>query len=146
VADDELPGLLHAARALYAHVAEQPKGLLHQDFLPGNFGWRGAREELVVFDLHKNALGPRFADAAPHLGLPDWSDNAAFLDGAADGGVSRRERLIQHYLDEYARFGGPTVSPETFREETAALSWWHKVACLSWLANEKKQPRIREVL
>jgi hypothetical protein len=49
-------------------------------------------------------------------------------------------------LDEYARFGGPTVSPQTFREETTALSWSHKVAALSWLAEQKHQTHIREVL
>jgi hypothetical protein len=146
VADDELPALLHAARALLAQVAAQPQGLLHQDFLPGNFGWRGEREELVVFDLHKNALGPRFADVAPYLALPDWSDSAAFLDGPDTGRVSCREWLTSCYRYEYARFGGPTVSPRTFREETTALSWAHKVAALSWLAEQKQQTRIRQVL
>jgi hypothetical protein len=146
VSENELPALQQAARALFAQVAAQPQGLLHQDFLPDNLGWRGEREEMVVFDLHKNALGPRFADAAPYLALPDWSDSAAFLDRAENGPVSRRERLTQHYLDEYARFGGPTVSPLTFRQETAALSWSHKVAALSWLAEQKQQTRIREVL
>src|SRR5207247_1508805 len=60
VEERELPALQAAARALFANVATQPQGLLHQDFFPDNLGWRG--EEIVVFDLHKNALGPRFAD------------------------------------------------------------------------------------
>jgi hypothetical protein len=146
VRESELPALLQAARALFARVAAQPQGLLHQDFLPHNLGWRGDREEMLVFDLHKNARGPRFADAAVYLALPDWSDSAAFLDHVEHGTVSRRQRLIQHYLDEVARFGGPTVPPLTFHEETAALSWSHKVATLPWLADQKQQTRIREVL
>jgi hypothetical protein len=146
VRDNDLPALQQAARALFARVAAQPQGLLHQDFLPDNLGWRGEREEMVVFDLHKNAQGPRFADVAPYLALPDWSDSAAFLDRAENGTVSRRERLAQHYLDEYARFGGPTVSPLTFREEAAALSWSHKITASSWLAEQKQETRIREVL
>ena len=146
VRDSESLALQQAARALFAQVAAQPRGLLHQDYLSNNLDWRGEREELVVFDLHKNALGPRFADVAPYLALPDWSDSAAFLDGAENGTVSRRERLTRHYLDEYARFGGPAVSLRTFREESAALSWSHKVAALPWLAKEKQQARIREVL
>src|SRR5205085_8760351 len=107
---------------------------------------RGEREELVVFDLHKNALGPRFADVAPYLALPDWSDGVTFLDSAENGTTSRRERLTRHYLDEYARFGGPTVSHGTFRQETTALFWSHKVVCLPWLAEQPQHTRIREVL
>jgi aminoglycoside phosphotransferase (APT) family kinase protein len=142
----EIPALIHAARGLHAQVAAQPQGLLHQDFLPNNLGWRAEREEMVVFDLHKNARGPRFADVAPYLGLPDWSDSSLYLDHREDGVGSRRERLAQHYLSEYARFGGPVVSPQTFWDETAALSWSHKVAALPWLAEQKLHARIREVL
>ena len=146
VRDRELSALQQAARTLFAQVAAQPRGLLHQDYLSNNLGWRGDREEMVVFDLHKNALGPRFGDVAPYLALPDWSDSVEFLDGAEHGTVSRRERLTQHYLDEYARFGGPTVSPLTFGEETAALTWSHKVSALPWLVEQRLQTRIREVL
>src|SRR5260370_32552748 len=91
VGDSENPTLREAARALFASVAAQPRGLLHQDFLPDNLGWRGEREAMVVFDLHKNALGPRFADVAPYLAVPDWSESAAFLDHAENGAVTRRE-------------------------------------------------------
>jgi Ser/Thr protein kinase RdoA (MazF antagonist) len=143
VDEGELPALSKAARSLFAQVAAQPKGLLHQDFMHDNLGWRG--EEMVVFDVHKNALGPRFADVAPYLGLPDWSSRAAFLDAADGAGSSRREALTQHYLAEYARFGGETVSVANFLEEARALFWTHKVSNLWWL-RENKEARVDEML
>jgi hypothetical protein len=139
----EIPALKRAARALFVAVAAQPQGFLHQDFLRDNLGWRG--EEMVVFDVHKNALGPRFADAAPYLGLPDWSNRSAFLDVPEEGGGSRREALTRHYLVEYARFGGESVPAETFRAEARALFWAHKVSNLGWL-RENQPERVREVL
>lgn len=142
----DLPALQKAARTLFAQVAAQPRGLLHQDFMPGNVGWRGRRAEMVVFDLHKNALGPRFADVAPYLASPDWSDSSAFLDDLSDDGTSRRESLTRHYLDEYARFGGPAVSLATFREETTALFWMHKVSILGWMAEQNQWEHVREIL
>jgi len=101
---------------------------------------------MVVFDLHKNALGPRFADVAPYLASPDWSGSKAFLDGTSSDGGSRRESLTRHYLDEYARSGGPAVSPATFHEETTALFWMHKVSTLGWMVEQNRQDRIRETL
>ncbi len=141
VGDDELARLCSAAQTLCGRVAALPRGLLHQDFLPDNFGWRGGHESMVVFDVHKSCLGPRFADAAPYLGVPDWSNTAVFLDELPD----RRQRLTQHYLDEYARFGGEQVSIETFQKETSLLFWAHKVAVLWWLAEQNDTPRIVEI-
>jgi len=143
---EDQPALQQAARTLFARVAAQPRGLLHQDFRPDNVGWRGRRAEMVVFDLHKNALGPRFADVAPYLASPDWSGSKAFLDGTSSDGGSRRESLTRHYLDEYARSGGPAVSPATFHEETTALFWMHKVSTLGWMVEQNRQDRIRETL
>lgn len=144
--ESELPELTQAARLVFAEVEAQPVGLLHQDFFPNNFGWRGAREEMVVFDLHKNSVGPRFADVALYLGLPDWSGRKAFLDGSADVIPTRRETLTQHYLEEYARFGGAQVSTEVFRTETTALFWAHKVSVLYWLAERNQDEAMQEVL
>ena len=146
VSKHELPKLTRAARQVFAEVEAQPRGLLHQDFLPDNFGWRGAREEMVVFDLHKNSLGPRFADAAPYLGLPDWSGRKDFLDHSEQGTGTRREALTQHYLTEYARLGGEQVSIETFQAETTALFWAHKVSVLYWLAERNQKEAVQEVL
>ena len=146
VSESELPRLTQAARVVFAEVDRHPRGLLHQDFLPDNFGWRGERDELVVFDLHKNSLGPRFADAAPYLGLLDWSGRRAFLDGPIDVTPSLREILTQHYLNECARFGGAQVSIEAFRAETTALFWAHKISVLLWLVERKQEESVREVL
>jgi aminoglycoside phosphotransferase (APT) family kinase protein len=141
VPEAELSPLSRAARLLFNRVAALPRGLLHQDFLPDNLGWRGDREEMVVFDLHKNTCGPRFADVGPYLGLPDWSDHAAFLSERG-----RRDAFTRHYLGEYARFSGQNVTPETFRQETTLLSWAHKVAILWWLSEQKQDTRIQEVI
>jgi len=73
-----LPALLTIVANLFALIDAQPRGLLHQDFHRENIGWRGDRAGLVVFDLHKNALGPRFADVASYLGVPDWSRRASY--------------------------------------------------------------------
>lgn len=145
VSEQELPPFKLAASKLFAQVEAQPKGLLHQDFHPDNFGWRGEHEQMVVFDLHKNSHGPRFADVVPYLALPDWSGHKAFLDVAKDE-ITRRERLTQHYLDQYARFGGGVVSSETFRSETSALFWAHKVTALGWLAERRQDAAVQEVL
>jgi hypothetical protein len=142
----DVPRLLQAARTVLAQVAVQPRGLVHQDFLPDNLGWRGERETLVVFDLHKNALGPRFADVAPYLGLPDWSNRVAFLDADPDGTMSRRERLVRHYLSEYAQFGGSAVSLQDFHAETTALFRAHKVAALGWYVEQKRWTCLRAIL
>lgn len=143
---EDRPALHEGVCKLFAQVAAQPQGLLHQDFTSDNVGWRGARTELVVFDLHKNALGPRFADVAPYLASPDWSDSGVFLDDKGSGVISRREVLSRHYLDEYARFGGPSVSLATFREETSALFWMHKVSALWFLIEQNQRERIHETL
>jgi hypothetical protein len=142
VAERELPALQQAARAIFAEVAAQPQGLLHQDFLPDNFGRRSESDEMVVFDLHKNAWGPRFADVAPYLAVPDWSDDTKFLDGPE----RRRESLSRHYLDAYARFGGNRVSLATFRQETTALFWAHKISVLLWLVERDCPDRIQQIL
>jgi hypothetical protein len=143
VTEVESPALLRAGRSLFAAVDAQPRGLLHQDFLHDNVGWRD--DEMVVFDIHKNARGPRFADVAPYLGSPDWSDRVAFLDSAADDGGSRREALTRHYLEEYSRFGGDMLPVETFLEEARALFWAHKVSNLGWL-RENTEARVQEVV
>lgn len=152
VAAESLPTLKRAAHAVFTRVLAQPQGLLHQDFLPDNFGWRGEREEMVVFDLHKNSLGPRFADVAPYLSAPNWSRWGAFLDERGNNDnrentpCTRREALTQHYLDEYARIGGARVLPVVFHTEVSALFWAHKITVLPWLAEQGQGTRIEQVL
>lgn len=142
VAPDEIPRLSLAAQQLCERLAALPKGLVHQDFLADNLGWRGKHAEMVVFDIHKNALGPRFSDVAAYLGLPDWSHTASFLNQSP----TLREDLIRHYLQEYASCGGAAVSVERFYEEAALLFWAHKVAILWWMAQQQDTERIEQVL
>jgi len=141
-----LPSLLETVADLFAQIDAQPRGLLHQDFHRENIGWHGDRAELVVFDLHKNALGPRFADVASYLGTPDWTKRAPFLDTPINGGTTRRDLLIQHFLHEYALFGGDSITPETFRAETSVLLWAHKIKSLSLLHERQQYPQIHTVL
>ena len=101
---------------------------------------------MVVFDLHKNSLGPRFADVAPYLSVPNWSAHKAFLDDSGSGTRTRREVLTRYYLEEYARFGGASVPPETFHAEVSALFWAHKVTSLWWLAERNQEAAMQEVI
>ncbi|MES2464968.1 MAG: phosphotransferase [Armatimonadota bacterium] len=130
VTEERMSGYVAAARALFNRVAAHPRGLLHQDFLPNNFGWRGERSEMVVFDVHKNALGPRFADVAPYLYLSDWGEEmrAFLLEGGPDD--SRITSLFRHFLDEYGRFAGAAVSYSELHQEIADLVWANKTASL----------------
>lgn len=142
VSESELPALSQAALQLCERVDALQKGLVHQDFLADNLGWRGERAELVVFDIHKNTLGPRFSDVAPFLGLPDWSNTAPFMDQSS----TFRETLIRHYLHEYALAGGEAVSLATFYAEATLLFWAHKVAILWWMAEQQDTERIEQAL
>jgi hypothetical protein len=121
IMETEREVLVTSAQLLFGEIRAHKTGLLHLDFLPDNVGWRGERAELVVFDLQKNARGPRFADVAPHL-----------------SGELYREPLARFYLDEYARFGGERVGLETFRQEITELFWAHRLMALPDLAPERR--------
>ena len=129
VSQERRSSLVRAADELFGRVAAQPKGLIPQDFRDDNVGWRG--EQCLIFDLHKLGIGPRFADAAPLIGLPDWSERCG-----------EREALIAHYLREY----GHAVSRATFLEETADLFWAHKVSVLSLLIERGLRHRAQAVV
>ncbi len=117
----ELSALIRTAQSLFARTHAHPTGLLHLDFLFDNVGWRGEREELVVFDFQKNARGPRFADVSGHLGGEFWYEQRA-----------------EFYLAEYARFGGGQVSLGQFHQEITALFWAHQLSALLDLAPERR--------
>ncbi|HEV2471461.1 MAG TPA: phosphotransferase, partial [Chthonomonadales bacterium] len=142
LAQSQIHDLTLAAQRLCERVWAMPSGLIHQDFLSDNLGWRNERAEMVVFDLHKNARGPRFADAAHFLPRPDWSDTAGYLDESP----LRRNELTVHYLQEYARFGGGDVPLEEFHSEASLLFWAHKTAILWWFAQQQDTQRINQVL
>jgi hypothetical protein len=149
VTEERTPGYVAAARALFDRVAAHPRGLLHQDLLPDNFGWRGERAEMVVFDVHKNALGPRFADVIPYLCISDWGEEtrAFLLEGGPED--SRLLSLYQHFLDEYGRFSGVTVAFSELLQEIADLDLAHKTASLvlrEYLGEAAAANRVRDVL
>lgn len=144
VPEPERAPMAQKAVVLSDAVAALPVGTLHQDYTGDNLGWRDTPggPEFVVFDLHKVAIGARFADVACYLGEPDWSPHRDWL-----GSNGRRDRFLRHYLSEYAAAGGPAVSPEQFRAETALLSWAHKAAVLDWLpTHPANAPHVPELL
>lgn len=147
LSEAEIPALTGAALRLFARAAAQPRGLLHQDFMPDNFG-RLRSGEMVVFDLHKNACGPRFADVAPYLAPPVEADvSTAFLkQKSPKSPETLRESLALHYLSEYARFGGDDVSLSVFQEERTALSLAHRVSVLPYLAKSGATDSVRRTL
>jgi hypothetical protein len=62
-----LEELCRASVALGARLDQMPRALLHEDYAGRNSGWhKGAdgRRELVIFDVHRLSMGPRFWDLA----------------------------------------------------------------------------------
>jgi hypothetical protein len=117
--EEQLRHIFRSMQALGQELAQMPVGLVHFDFLHDQVGWRNGRREIVLFDIHKNCIGPRFYDAAVYLGLPDWSGPPARLRQMAPF----RAELAKHYLAEYARWGGPVVSLQQFERECSLLCW-----------------------
>lgn len=111
------PQALSRIQKLVRHVMDKchqmSQGLIHTDFSRENLGRR--QDELVIMDLEWVSLGPRFFDVAGWLGKPadTCPPDARQLD------------LAQHFLGEYARFGGTPPSTEEFFDDLRTL----------WLAN-----------
>jgi|SRR5579871_2142984 len=122
--------VLERVGRLNRQIEQMPVGLIHQDFLPDNLGWRGERQEMLVFDIHKNALGPRFYD------LTRWFGKTILTIGPSswlDGSEGLRQELTEHFLQEYARWGGAVVTVADFQEEIRLLSLASSVEMLWWL-------------
>ena len=148
---EHLPQLLENARLVGKQVVQMPRGLIHQDFMPDNIGWHGDRQEMVVFDIHKNALGPRFHDAARYFGNPSWQGMPSGLRKVEDA----RSLLTQHYLEDFARYGGPQVTLETFQQEVNLLAWASQIEAIYWMRDRAfensegipaPEPRVRDLL
>jgi len=106
---------LSALEALAYRLTEQKAamaiGFCHRDLEPFQTGRRRSTGEAVLFDVESPNLAPRFHDAAVCLGAPD----------AYQPRCRPREELAQHYLDEYVRHGGASVSLDQFLDETYVL-------------------------
>jgi hypothetical protein len=106
----DLPRLLAFVQRLDHQMREMESGLLHNDFSPGNTG-RRATGERVVMDPELMGRGPRFGDVSGWVGRPEdlWTREENQRD------------LAEHYLREYARWGGCPPSLEECLEECHLL-------------------------
>lgn len=107
---DDLPRLLAFTRRLEEQAREMEMGVLHNDFSRGNTG-RRATGERVVMDPELVSTGPRFGDVSGWLGRPEdlWEREENQRD------------LGEHYLREYARWGGSAPSLDECLEECHLL-------------------------
>jgi hypothetical protein len=106
----DLPGLLAFFRRLEEQARAMPMGVLHNDFSTGNTGQR-ATGERVVMDPELMGRGPRFGDVSGWLGSPE--DLRERTENQRD--------LAEHYLREYARWGGSPPSLEECLDECRLL-------------------------
>lgn len=113
--------LLQLAYRLGELVQTMPQGLIHGDFAEQNVGWRMQTQELLIFDLHKVAQGPRFWDIAGVLKSLSEPDAALSYQEAA-----------QLYLDRWQERAGQTLAPETFLAEVEELWQITLLQSLPW--------------
>jgi hypothetical protein len=106
----DLPRLQSFMRRLDDQVREMAMGVLHNDFSTENTG-RRASGERVVMDPELVSTGPRFGDVSGWLGRPEdlWQRK------------EKRRDLAEHYLREYARWGGSPPALDQCLEECHLL-------------------------
>ena len=114
----ELPELPDFARFVIKQYESLPRGLCHRSAEGYHAGRRRSSGELLYFDLSTVGIGARFGDVA------SWCREPPIY-------LTRME-FAQQYVEQYARWGGPTVSVEQFLNETAisvragVIRWlWH---------------------
>ena len=108
---DRVEDVVQYAQNLVEPVKCMQTGLVHDDFYPGNIGFRRATAELLLFDLEGICFDARFYDIARWLGRPR---------NTLPRGIPRSE-LAQRYLDCYASYGGSRVSLNQFIKEVHTL-------------------------
>ena len=113
--------LLQLAYRLGEVVRTLPQGLIHGDFVEQNVGWRMQTQELLIFDLHKVAQGPRFWDIAGVLKSLLKPDAALSYQEAA-----------HYYLERWQQRTGQALALETFLAEVEALWQITLLQSLPW--------------
>jgi len=103
----ELPKLRDFARSVIEQYESLPRGLCHREAEAYHAGRRRSSGELLYFDLSTVGIEARFWDVA------SWCE-----EPPPD---STRMELARQYLEQYARWGGPTVSVEQLLDETALI-------------------------
>jgi hypothetical protein len=118
---DKLLQIQEFAVGLIEPIVKMDTGLIHGDVYPENTGWRRDTNELLILDLEWIGFGPRFWDAAMLLGAPDEMQHQH----------QRRDELSQHYLEQYAHWGGKAPSLKQFKEVTSTL-WIAQRLSMIW--------------
>jgi len=113
----ELSELKDYARSVIDQWKLLPRGLCHREAEGYHAGRRRSNGKLLYFDLSTVGIGPRFGDVA------SWCREAPIY-------LTRME-FARQYLEQYARWGGPTVSVEQFLDETAICVRAGVIRCLS---------------
>ncbi len=117
---------LRQLQSLVRHVTDRclqmPQTLIHTDFSTENTG-RRQTGELLVLDVEWVSLGPRFFDVAEFLGTPPERWRRDLSQG----------ELTQHYLAEYARWGGSRPSLEAFLDDIRVLWLADKLRYLDFI-------------
>ena len=120
--DSKLKQAQSIARRVAARASRMEQGLIHSDLSRENTGRRHATGELLILDIEFVHLGPRFFDIGPYLGGAAGSDPSD---------PSLRE-LAQHYLDEYARWGGSAPESDEFLDDLYVMWVAHPLHFLNW--------------
>jgi len=113
-------------QSLAKHVTDRclsmPQGLIHTDILSTENVGRRHSGELVVLDVEWVRLGPRCYDAGKWLGRPAqrWPAGIA------------QAQLTQHFLDEYARWGGTSPSLDEFLDDLRVMGLAENLRDLNW--------------
>jgi hypothetical protein len=137
--DSGLRQLKSLARHVVGRCLSMPRGLIHTDILSTENVGRRHSGELVVLDVEWVRLGPRCYDAGKWLGRPAerWP-----------AGIAQAE-LAQHYLDEYARWGGDPPTLSMFLDDVRIMGLaeylrdlnWYWDHGLNWLVPEEGERR-----
>lgn len=120
--DSSLRQLKSLARHVVDRCLSMPQGLIHTDIASTNNIGRRHSGELVMLDVEWVRMGPRCFDAGKWLGRPAerWP-----------AGIAQAE-LAQHYLDEYARWGGEPPPLAEFLDDLRVMALAESFRDLNW--------------
>ena len=114
---ERLDKLQILAFRLLRPVNSLESGLTHGDLHPGNVGWRGTNDDLVLFDFEDIMIATKLYDAAMCLGAPE--DFGAY--------PCPRRDLAQYYLEQSRMAGGSPLSIDRFLEDLLMIWFARKI-------------------
>ncbi|GAI85160.1 unnamed protein product, partial [marine sediment metagenome] len=129
---DKLPSLKVLADSVVDPIGKMELGLGHNDFYPDSAAWRRETRELLALDLESVGFAPRFYDVARWVGAPDDVQTRCLP----------RQELAEHYLQEYARWGGTPVPIDEFLKDTQILWMAQALTMLGWRLRRAQDGRV----